>query len=92
MYDIGTVWVMDATHTPYGCSVWPALFTRTSSNKSFKIIQLTLLQTVRTGQLVVKLIFSRVSMKGQEINMPFMSNLNRMSLPPLFSNAWETPR
>jgi hypothetical protein len=28
MYDIGTVWVMDATHTPYGCSVWPALFTR----------------------------------------------------------------
>lgn len=27
-YDIGTVWVMDATHTPYGCSVWPALFTR----------------------------------------------------------------
>jgi hypothetical protein len=30
MYDIGTVWVMDAVHTPYGCSVWPALFTRES--------------------------------------------------------------
>lgn len=29
-YDIGTVWVMDAVHTPYGCSVWPALFTRES--------------------------------------------------------------
>lgn len=27
MYDVGTVWVMDAVHTPYGCSVWPALFT-----------------------------------------------------------------
>jgi hypothetical protein len=30
MYDIGTVWVMDAVHVPYGCSVWPALFTRES--------------------------------------------------------------
>jgi hypothetical protein len=28
MYDIGTVWVMDAQFLPYGCSVWPALFTR----------------------------------------------------------------
>lgn len=27
-YKPGTVWVMDATHVPVGCSVWPALFTQ----------------------------------------------------------------
>ncbi|KAI5449057.1 hypothetical protein NCC49_005361 [Naganishia albida] len=27
-YKPGTVWVMDASHVPVGCSVWPALFTQ----------------------------------------------------------------
>ncbi|GHJ89096.1 hypothetical protein NliqN6_5498 [Naganishia liquefaciens] len=27
-YRPGTVWVMDASHVPVGCSVWPALFTQ----------------------------------------------------------------
>jgi hypothetical protein len=30
LYDIGTVWVFDAVHLPYGCSVWPAWWSRES--------------------------------------------------------------
>ena len=30
-YDAGTVWVIDMLHAPWGCSVWPAVWTRESS-------------------------------------------------------------
>ena len=35
-YNVGTVWVFDMIHMPWGCSVWPALWTRGSSGSSLR--------------------------------------------------------
>jgi hypothetical protein len=32
-YPVGTTWVIDALHLPYGCSVWPSIWTRESNSE-----------------------------------------------------------
>ncbi|KIP06882.1 glycoside hydrolase family 16 protein [Phlebiopsis gigantea 11061_1 CR5-6] len=27
-FEIGTIWIMDVVHAPYGCSVWPSIWTK----------------------------------------------------------------